>query len=99
MSETSGVILPVSLNHLREMITEAVSAGNGQRNLQKVENEKKEILTIQEAAEFLNLEVSSIYTLTHKRTIPFIKKGKKLHFLQSELKKWLLSGEKPVINP
>jgi excisionase family DNA binding protein len=49
-------------------------------------------LGIKEAAKFLNLSVQTIYRFTSKGKIPFLKKGKKLLFLESELNDWLNSN-------
>ncbi len=53
---------------------------------------EKEILTISEASQYLNLAKQTIYGFTSKNIIPFIKKGKKLYFRRSELKDWLLES-------
>jgi excisionase family DNA binding protein len=54
------------------------------------------LLSLNEAVSFLNLAKPTIYGLTSKRLIPFIKKGKKLYFSQADLKKWLLEGKQPT---
>jgi excisionase family DNA binding protein len=51
--------------------------------------ENKEILTVNEAAEFLNLETSYVYQLTSKRLIPFYRPGRKLYFKKSDLVDWI----------
>jgi excisionase family DNA binding protein len=51
--------------------------------------ENKEILTVNEAAEFLNLETSYLYQLTSKRLIPFYRPGRKLYFKKSDLVDWI----------
>jgi len=54
-------------------------------------------MTIQEAAEFLNLAVPTLYTMTSKHTIPYRKRGKRLYFRLSELEQWLESGKKKSV--
>lgn len=49
-------------------------------------------LSLKEAALFLGLAPQTIYGLTSKKSIPFYKTGKKLRFLKSELRKWLLNN-------
>lgn len=56
--------------------------------------EEDKIFGIQEAAQFLQLAPQTIYGMTSKREIPFLKKGKKLYFKKSELEKWLTEGRK-----
>ena len=55
---------------------------------------KNQFLNLNEAAAFLNLSPQTLYGFTSKRKIPFIKKGKKLYFKQSDLEKWLETGRK-----
>ncbi len=59
--------------------------------------EQKQIFSISEAAEFLNLAKQTLYGFTSKREIPFIKKGKKLYFKKSELESWLLEGKRKTM--
>jgi excisionase family DNA binding protein len=59
-------------------------------------------LTIQEVAELLRLKISTVYKMTARRAIPFIRlsdgtKGKIL-FDPAELEAWLQSKRKRVIN-
>ena len=37
---------------------------------------------------------ATLYSLVHKRAIPFHKKGKNLYFLQSEINEWLREGKR-----
>ena len=64
---------------------------------EQVKNELKprvEVLSLHEAASFLQLAPQTLYGFTSKRKIPFIKKGKKLYFKLAELEKWLETGRK-----
>jgi excisionase family DNA binding protein len=59
-------------------------------------------LTIEEVADLLRLKVSTIYKMTSRRSIPFIRlsegtKGKIL-FDPAELEAWLQAKRKRVIN-
>ena len=59
-------------------------------------------LTIEEVANILRLKVSTIYKMTARRTIPFLRlsdgtKGKIL-FDPAELEAWLQAKRKRVIN-
>ena len=54
---------------------------------------KKEVLTIIEAAEYLEISQSHLYKLTSSGTVPFYKpNGKKVYFNRLELDKWLLTN-------
>ncbi|HXB40698.1 MAG TPA: helix-turn-helix domain-containing protein [Bacteroidia bacterium] len=59
----------------------------------KPEASKIEFLNLKEAAKFLNLAPQTIYGLTSKRDIPFLKRGKKLYFKKSELENWINEGK------
>lgn len=54
---------------------------------------KKEVLTIIEAAEYLEISQSHLYKLTSTGSIPCYKpNGKKVYFNRAELDKWLLTN-------
>jgi len=50
---------------------------------------QKDILTISDAAEYLNLSKSALYKMTSKLAIPFYKVGKKIYFKHTELLEWI----------
>jgi excisionase family DNA binding protein len=52
----------------------------------------EQLLTIQEAAEFLTLSVPTIYSKVSKNEIPFMKKGKRLYFSRIELLEYVKQG-------
>lgn len=53
----------------------------------------KEILSLSEAAEFLNQSKSNIYKLTSKKEIPhYSPGGKKIYFRKSELEEWVYNS-------
>jgi excisionase family DNA binding protein len=55
----------------------------------------KDVLTFQEAVQFLDVSASHLYKLTSLGVVPHSKpQGKKLYFSKRELEVWLLS--KPV---
>lgn|SRR5690606_4366108 len=54
----------------------------------------KEILTLEEAADFLSLSKSAIYKLTSKKEIPYYNPGgKKIFFKRIELENWVLTSK------
>ncbi|MCK9291653.1 MAG: helix-turn-helix domain-containing protein [Bacteroidales bacterium] len=56
----------------------------------------EQLLTIQEAADFLNLSVATMYGKVHKRELPFMKRSKRLYFSRTELMEYLKAGrQKP----
>jgi excisionase family DNA binding protein len=48
------------------------------------------LMTIQEAAAFLNLKVSKIRALTFRNEIPFVKIGRLVRFRAQDLELWVL---------
>ena len=53
-----------------------------------------EIMNIDQASAFLKMAKQSIYMMTSKRDIPFIKRGKRVVFRKTELLKWLDGGRR-----
>ena len=60
--------------------------------ISNVEENKEELLNIQEASKLLNLSVSTIYSKVCKKEIPVNKQGKRIYFYRHELMKWIKSG-------
>jgi excisionase family DNA binding protein len=54
--------------------------------------EQSDLLTITEAAKFLNCSIPTIYAKTSKRAIPFAKSGKRVYFSRRELARWVMEG-------
>ena len=54
----------------------------------------EQLLTVQEAAQFLNLTVPTIYSKVSKRELPVMKRGKRLYFSSVELMEYLKEGRK-----
>ena len=53
-----------------------------------------EIMNIDQASAFLKIAKQSIYMMTSKRDIPFIKRGKRVVFRKTDLLNWLEGGRK-----
>lgn len=53
--------------------------------------EPDRLLSVDQAAELLNLTRGTIYQLIHKGKIPYSKKGR-LYFSESELRNWIKAG-------
>lgn len=51
-------------------------------------------LGIDEAAAYLNLKKQTLYGFTSNRSIPFIKRAKRLLFLKADLDSWLSEGRR-----
>lgn len=65
-----------------------------QKNDQQTTTPAEQLLTVQEAADFLNLSVPTVYSKVSKGELPVMKRGKKLHFSNTELMQYLKDGRK-----
>lgn len=80
---------------ISEIVEASVTKVLLQQNSQtEANNSLPELLSITQAAAYLNLAKQTLYGFTCNREIPFIKKGKKLYFRKSELEKWVSEGRK-----
>lgn len=55
---------------------------------------EKDLLTIQEAAEYLNLSVATLYSMNCRKQVPFTKVIGKVYYRRSVLDFWLASGDR-----
>ena len=78
------------LNNIENLIFELKNKPNQVE--QKAASEQ--LLTIQEAAQFLNLTVPTIYSKVSKRELPVMKRGKRLYFSSIELMEYLKGGKR-----
>lgn len=60
-------------------------------------DQSEQLLTIQEAAEFLNLTVPTIYSKVSRSEIPVMKRSKRLYFSKLELISYLKEGRKKTM--
>ena len=80
-------ILFEKVEHIEELL----------QDLQPKDPNENELLTIQEAAEFLKVSVAAIYTKVSRQEIPVSKPGKRLYFNKCELKKWIIASRKKTV--
>ena len=86
-------IIITTENEIVEIFQKLLSDAFTKYGSQKQEKVDR-LLSLIEAAEFLKLAPQTLYGFTSKRTIPFIKKGKKLYFRESLLNNYLETGRK-----
>jgi excisionase family DNA binding protein len=60
-------------------------------NIPTIEH-KDRLMNITQAAAFLDLKISYLYKKTSQFEIPFNKKGRRVYFLESELREWIKQG-------
>lgn len=81
-------LLPKAIQNLTDKVSELKSL-----LLDKQEQKQPEkLLSIKEAAQFLNLSVPTIYSKVSKGELPFMKRSKRLYFSSSELLAYLQEG-------
>ena len=85
--------LPNAVTMLIKEVSELKQLLLNQRGQHSIEQPEK-LLTIQEAAEFLNLTVPTIYSKVSRSELPFMKRGKRLYFSNIELMDYLKAGRK-----
>ena len=57
-----------------------------------------ELLTVEQASEFLHLSIPTLYSKVGDRAIPHIKRSKRLYFDKKELIQYLNDGRKVTAN-
>lgn len=55
---------------------------------------QEELLTVQQAAQFLSLSVPTIYGMVSRKELPYMKRSKRLYFSRVELTNYLKAGRK-----
>ena len=75
------------LNRLEILISENFAKPN-----QAADSDQ--LMTVEQAAEFLHLSVPTLYAKVCKRAIPHMKRSKRLYFSKQELKRYLNDGRK-----
>ncbi len=93
------IIVQLDSEQLSNLIQSSVRKVLKETTSQTVEpnNQTEQLLTIQEAAEFLNLTVPTMYSKVSKREIPCMKRSKRLYFSRTELLNYLKDGRKKSI--
>lgn len=90
------VLSPIDPETLISSISERVTANilKAVRNEQTPTDQPEQLLTIQEAAEFLSLTVPTMYSKVSKGELPVMKRSKRLYFSRTELLEYLKDGRK-----
>jgi excisionase family DNA binding protein len=95
---TDILFTPLRLDEMEILIERACrKVFNELKNVDSIIDEDK-FIGIKDAAKLLNLSVPSVYTLVHKRQIPFYKRRQKLYFKRSELLRWIEAGRRKTVS-
>lgn len=94
MNKTVLISLPIE--DLQTVIIDCVNSclRNNKQESKAPTDQPEQLLTIQEAAEFLSLTVPTMYSKVSKREIPVMKRSKRLYFSRTELLEYLKDGRK-----
>ena len=80
--------LQITVNNIHQLLLKL-------SNEQQPEAEK--FLTVQECAKFLSLSVTTVYGLTSKNKLSFMKRDKRCYFLKADLVDYLKAGRVKTI--
>lgn len=93
MDKTVLISLPVE--EFQSLIVDCVkSCLQHNRQEQPPTEQPEQLLTIQEAANFLSLTVPTMYSKVSKGQLPVMKRSKRLYFSRTELLEYLKEGRK-----
>ena len=82
----------ISEQEFKEFLKDALKEVLGEQ-LGAIKQQLPDILTVQQAADFLKLKITTLYEKTSRKLIPHFKKGNKLYFHLSELQAWITQGK------
>lgn len=90
------VFFNVPLSKIEPIFKRWIKEAQAEMQPTKVEptEQPEQLLTVQEAAQFLNLKVPTIYSKVSKGELPVMKRSKRLYFSSSELMEYLKEGRK-----
>lgn len=57
-----------------------------------------EFLTVEEASAFLTLSLPTVYSKVSKKELPYMKQGKRLYFLKSDLIEYIKNGRVKTVS-
>ena len=95
--------MKLSFDELPQAVSEIFSKLSSIERLlqEKYDSEKSnedQLLTIQQAAEVLDLAVPTIYGYVHRSEIPYSKIKKRLYFSKKEITDWIKTGRQKTVS-
>lgn len=96
-----GIIITIEKEELENIVCRAVESALAQAGFVREENDKEDfnelVMKSPELCRYLKMKISTLYQLTHKKEIPFNKKGKTMYFKKDEIDKWLSEGRQQTV--
>ncbi|MDP8217633.1 MAG: helix-turn-helix domain-containing protein [Candidatus Theseobacter exili] len=86
--------LPEAVTMLTKEVSELKKLLLNNNNKQQSIESPEQLLTVQEAAQFLNLTVPTIYSKVSKGELPVMKRSKRLYFSSIQLLDYIKKGAK-----
>ena len=92
-----GIIITIEKAELEDIVSRAVETALVQSGFipqpESVQDDLNElIMRSPDLCKYLKIKLSTLYQLTHKKEIPFNKKGKTMFFKKDEIDKWITEG-------
>ena len=99
MLKEKTVLISFSIEDLQTMIIDCFNSCLKYNPIKPTDSPETgdQLLTLKDAAKFINLSPNTVYGLVHNSLIPVSKRGKKLYFSKQELLAWIQSGRKKTI--
>ena len=96
MEQVEQVFFNVPLSKLEPIFKRWVKEAQTEIQSERVEptEHPEQLLSIQQAAEFLSLSVPTLYSKVSKGELPVMKQGKRLYFSRTELMEYVKAGRK-----
>ena len=90
------VLISLPIEDLQTVIIDCVNSclRNNKQESKAPTDQPEQLLTIQEAAEFLSLTVPTMYSKVSKGELPVMKRSKRLYFSRTELLEYIKDGRK-----
>jgi excisionase family DNA binding protein len=90
------VFISLPIEDLQTVIIDCVNSclKNNTQESKPTTEQPEQLLIVQEAAQFLNLTVPTIYSKVSKGELPVMKRSKRLYFSKLELMEYLKEGRK-----
>jgi len=96
-----GIIITIEKEELENIVCRAVECALEHAGLIREQNDEQDlnelVMKSPEVCQYLKMKISTLYQLTHKKEIPFNKRGKTMYFKKDEIDKWLAEGRQETI--